>query len=116
MAIEKIDQDGFDDFIAKVDYAVICFGASWCAPCHDFERICESLIKDYAQVTFAKVDIEKSPQLAEDFAIRSVPFIMIMRKKTVLYAEAGVLGKADLSKMLDVTLAMQSEQIIDEGK
>ena len=114
MAVQKIEQDDFDDFVEKIEYAVICFGAPWCAPCTGFERTCNDLADSYPQVTFAKVDIEKSPQLAKDFAIRSVPFVMVMRQNTVLYAESGALNKADLSKMLDLTLAMKDEKVLDQ--
>lgn len=60
-----------------------------------------SIEKDYADVVFARVDVEKERALAEEFAVRSVPFVMIIKNRTALYAESGVLSTQGLREMLD---------------
>lgn len=109
MTFKLIQQDSFDSFLEDNSIVVLCFGAHWCAPCHDFEKVCAEVAKDLPEVSFAKIDVEKSPQLVADFNVRSIPFVMIMRKRTVLYAESGLLSREDLLKMLQLTTAMKGE-------
>lgn len=109
MGLDVLGQAEFDSLLEKAKIAVLCFGAPWCAPCKEFERACLELRDEYQQVEFAKLQVEEVPQLVEDFSIRSIPFVMIVRERTVLYAEAGGLPKSELQHLLDLALAMKGE-------
>ncbi len=80
---------------------VIDFCADWCQPCKAFEKIMLNVQHDYPDVVFARANVEKEKALAEEFAVRTVPFVMIIKNRTALYAESGVLSQKDLKDMLD---------------
>lgn len=57
------------------------FGASWCGPCKQISSHVENLAHKYFLshlLTLVKVDIEKSPDLANFHHIRSVPTFILM--------------------------------------
>ena len=109
MALVDLVTSDFDAFVAENDFAVIEFGAQWCSPCQSFQKVLTSLQADYAEFAFASVDIDKEVQLAEEFSVRSVPFVMIMRKRTVVYADSGALSRSAMAELLAQTRALGGE-------
>lgn len=101
MAIKELTTTNFDHMIDNNQLLVIDFCAEWCQPCRAFEKIMLSIEHDYPDVVFARADVEKEKSLAEEFAVRTVPFVMIIKNRTALYAESGVLSQKDLRDMLD---------------
>lgn len=100
MAIFDLTEKNFDETLDARSLVVIDFCADWCKPCKAFEKIMLDVEKDHDDVLFARVNVEKEKSLAEEFAVRSVPFVMIIHNRTALYAESGVLSATDLRDML----------------
>src|SRR3990167_7309174 len=101
MTIKELTSNNFDAMLDAHPLLVIDFCASWCQPCKAFEKIMLAAQPDYPEVIFARADIEKEKALAEEFSVRSVPFVMIIKNRTALYADSGVLALKDLREMLD---------------
>src|SRR3990167_3394992 len=101
MSIQELTSSNFDSMMDQHDLLVIDFCADWCQPCKAFEKIMLSIEHDYPDVIFARANVEKEKALAEEFAVRTVPFVMIIKNRTALYAESGVLSQKDLRDMLD---------------
>ncbi len=101
MPIQELTANNFDHMIAQNHLLVIDFCAAWCQPCKAFEKIMLSIENDYPDVVFARANVETEKALAEEFSVRTVPFVMIIKDRTALYAESGVLSQKDLRDMLD---------------
>ncbi|MBN9287076.1 MAG: thioredoxin [Gammaproteobacteria bacterium 39-13] len=90
MSIITLTQHNFDEVIQNNDVVVVDFWAKWCGPCLAFSPVFEQISKHHEDVIFAKVDIDAEIALANDFNIRSIPFLMIFRREFAVFAEAGV--------------------------
>lgn len=101
MAITTLNQDNFDKVIRDSECVVVDFWANWCGPCLAFAPTFEALSNKNPDVVFAKVDIEQQQQLAEDFQIRSIPFLMIFRREFAVFAEPGVQTETSLQQLID---------------
>lgn len=101
MSILELNATIFDQTIASHNLLVIDFWAQWCGPCKTFGKIMTEVAKDYTDVVFASVDVEKEKALAEEFAVRSIPFVMIIRDQVAVYAESGLLSAMALRELLD---------------
>lgn len=108
---KQLNAASFAKTLGEHDCVVVDFWADWCQPCKNFEKILEQAAAEYAQVVFAQVDIDKEPELAADFQIVSVPFVMIVRHQTIVYAEAGLLSLGSLKELIDGALNLTSEEI-----
>lgn len=109
--ILEITQKNFDTVIAKNDLILIDFWAQWCEPCKAFAKVIQKIAPKYPKFTFASIDIDSEKELANEFQIRSVPAIMILRKSNVVFAESGLLGPAALEDLLKQAKALKPDQL-----
>lgn len=101
----------FDDAIHSHNVVVIDFWADWCMPCRAFAKTFIEVAQEFSDVHFATVNIDHERALAEEFAIRSVPFVMIIREQVVVFAESGQMPKSALETLLQQALSLDMEEV-----
>lgn len=111
MSIHTLTAESFDHALATHELLVVDFWAEWCGPCKAFEKIMSSVAKEYSDVFFASVNVEQEKSLAEEFEVRSIPFVMIFKKRVLVYAESGALPATALRELLDQARALDPEQL-----
>jgi thioredoxin len=111
MTTISLTKDNFDQTVEQNAMVVVDFWAAWCAPCRFFAPTFEQASERYPDVVFGKVNTEEQPELAGAFGIRSIPTLMILRDKVVLYSEAGALPQAQLDALIDQAKALEMEQV-----
>lgn len=109
--VTELTEKTFDAFIGQHDLVVIDFGAEWCAPCKGFATVIEKAAEQHADVAFATVDIDAQPGLAEDFEVRSVPWVMILREQVALYDESGALTATVLDELIAQAKAVDIAEV-----
>ncbi|KAL1603759.1 glutaredoxin [Paraconiothyrium brasiliense] len=72
--------------------AVFYFHAPWAAPCKQMSVILSTLASTYpanAPITFLALDAEELPEIAEQYDVSAVPFIVLQRGGQVLETVSG---------------------------
>jgi len=100
VATVEITKDTFEETISNNDIVMIDFWAPWCGPCKSFAPIYEAISEKHEDVVFAKVNTEDEQELAGNFQIRSIPTLMIMREKIVIFSQAGMLPESALEEII----------------
>lgn len=103
MPVTPLTEDAFDNALELHETIVVDFWAEWCGPCKIFGKVMSEVERDYKDVFFASVNVAIEKALAEEFAVRSIPFVMIIKNRTIVYAESGALSAVALRELLDQT-------------
>ncbi len=98
----SLTNEQFDEFIETHPIVVLEFTAKWCQPCQSFAKIFEKVaeLEQGKDVCFASIDIDEQSQLAADFAVKSVPTIVVIKQKVAVFAESGALSVSALQDLI----------------
>jgi thioredoxin 1/putative thioredoxin len=103
---------------------IIEFSAEWCAPCKQIAPEVEAFARDMrGKVKVVKVDIDKSPLLARELRVQSVPTFMLFVEQRIADAVVGVSSKKGLMRMVEPFLPraagalkpLELAQLLKEG-
>ncbi len=76
----------------------IDFYATWCKPCKTMTPIIEEIAKEYKEIKFVKIDIDKNEKLAIKYNIMSIPTMMIIKNGEVKKTFVGITDKQSITK------------------
>ena len=107
----EITKDNFRQTVEKDGIVLIDWWAPWCGPCRAFAPTYEKVAAKHPDVTFAKVNTEVEQELAGAFDIRSIPTLMILRDKVLLYSQAGALPEAALEDLIRQVRALDMDKV-----
>jgi thioredoxin 1 len=110
-ATVEITEANFKDVVEKDGIVLIDWWAPWCGPCRAFGPIFEKVAGAHPDVTFGKVNTEEQQALAGAFDIRSIPTLMILRDKVLIFSQAGALPEAALENLIGQVRALDMEQV-----
>ncbi|MGB5278706.1 MAG: thioredoxin [Gammaproteobacteria bacterium] len=111
MATIELTKETFQDTINNNDIVFIDFWAPWCGPCKSFAPIYESVSEKNDDVVFAKINTEEEQELAASFQIRSIPTLMIMRERIVIFSQAGMLPESAMEEIVAKTRELDMDKV-----
>ena len=114
MTTVNLTQENFHRTVSQHDMLVVDFWAPWCAPCRFFSPVFEAAAEKHTDIVFGKVNTDEQQELASMFGVRSIPTLMIMREKVVLYHEAGALPAQALDDVLEKARAIDMAKVHEE--
>ena len=105
MAIITANKTNFDSLIESSNIVVLDFWASWCMPCKQFGKVFQKVSTHFPRVSFAKVNIEEEPELAELFHVRSIPHLVIIKDSIAIYSDAGSMPESTFRQLIEQAVA-----------
>ncbi len=87
---------------------LVDFWAEWCGPCRMVAPILDKLAEEFAgQVKIAKVDVDANPALSQSFRIMSIPNMMALKNKTIVFNQPGALPEPALRDLIQQLIALE---------
>src|SRR5512143_243704 len=103
MAVQTVTEQTFEQEVLLSELPVLLeFGAEWCGPCKTMAPELDALSKELSgKAKIVTVDIDRSPVLAREMGIQSVPTFVVFHQGRPTGGRVGALRKADLREMLE---------------
>ncbi len=106
MPLALVDEQNFEQEVLQSPIPVLVeFGAEWCGPCKTVAPELEALQQELSgKAKIVTVDIDRSPTLAQQLGIQSVPTFVIFHEGRPAGGKVGALRQAQLREMLEPLL------------
>ncbi len=103
MPLSTVNERDFEAQVLMSELPVLVeFGAEWCAPCKQVAPDLEALARDLdGKARIVKVDIDRSPYLARELGVQSVPTFVVFNKGRPAGGSVGALKKPQLRQLLE---------------
>ncbi|HZO67860.1 MAG: thioredoxin [Kribbellaceae bacterium] len=111
MATVELTTENFDEIVGGEGLILVDFWAEWCGPCRMFGPIYEKASKTHPDITFGKVDTEAQTELAQAFQITSIPTLLAVRDRVVLFSQPGALPEPALANLIEQLQAVDMEKV-----
>ena len=97
-----ITKDNFEQEVLKSDKKVLVdFWASWCGPCRMLSPIIDEIAKETDKVKVGKVNVDKESDLATQFAVMSIPTLILFENGKPIKQVVGVQSKTAILNMIE---------------
>ncbi|MCT3897480.1 thioredoxin family protein [Elizabethkingia anophelis] len=87
--------------IESEQLTMVNFHATWCPPCVAMKPNLDEVVAEYGEsINYERIDIDKDPELAQQFGIRSVPTTMLFKSGKLKWKHSGIVPSNELGKLV----------------
>ena len=105
MALQFTDTNFQASVLDSKGVTVVDFWAQWCGPCRAIGPVIEELSSTYeGKAQIGKVDVDDNPELSQQYGIRSIPTILILKDGEVVDTIVGAPSKNTLVDKIEAQL------------
>jgi thioredoxin len=106
MPLTPVTEQNFEREVLMSELPVLLeFGAEWCGPCKVVAPELEALASELdGKAKIVSVDIDKSPLLARELGVQSVPTFVVFHQGRPVGGRVGALRRPQLREMLEPVL------------
>jgi thioredoxin 1 len=106
MATQKVSDATFEADVLQSEIPVVVdFWAEWCGPCKQIGPALEELSDAYdGKVKIVKVNVDENPQTPQQFGVRGIPALFLVKGGEVVSSKIGAAPKAALQGWIEESI------------
>ena len=106
MSLTHTTDETFDQDVLQSDAPVLLdFWAEWCGPCKMIGPLLVELSEEYAKkVKIVKLNVDENNNTAIQYAVRSIPTLILFKDGQVQAQHIGAAAKGQLKQFIDSNL------------
>ena len=116
--IEVITENFMSDVIerSKEIPVIVDFWAPWCEPCKQLTPVIEKIVKEKnGNVILAKMNIDESPEVAQQLKIQSIPAVMAFNDGQPVDGFIGVQPEKNIAEFINKISSLKNSSSIEEN-
>ena len=94
-----VNNDTFDARVAS-GTVLVDFFATWCGPCRMLAPILEDVESRHPETSFVKVDVDQSPELANEYGVTSIPTLVVFKNGEPVMTSVGLISADEVEELL----------------
>ena len=91
---------GVKEYRATDGAVLLDFWAPWCGPCRLVGPILDEIAAERSDMKVCKINVDEEQELATQFAVMSIPTLVVMKNGQVVNQAIGARPKAQILAML----------------
>lgn len=92
----------FNTIINSNKPVLVDFFAEWCGPCKTLSPILKDVkVQLGSKSTIIKVDIDKNPEAASKYQVRSLPTLMMFKNGEAVWKQSGIVPATELVRIFN---------------
>jgi thioredoxin 1/putative thioredoxin len=101
--IPYVTEQSFEREVLGTELPVLIeFSAVWCAPCKQVEPDVIAIMQELeGKAKVFKIDVDKSPMLAQEMQVKSVPTFMVIKGGRVVAGQPGAMRRQQLRALVE---------------
>ena len=118
LIIEVITENFLTNVIeqSKETPVIVDFWAPWCEPCKQLTPIIERIIKEKnGKVILAKMNIDESPEVAQQLKIQSIPAVMAFNDGQPIDGFIGIQSEKNIIEFVNKISSLKNSSTIEEN-
>jgi thioredoxin 1 len=82
-------EEEFEEILEENEKVIVDFWAEWCGPCKSIAPHYEDLSEDHEDMIFAKLEVEKVPEVSKEYKVSSIPTFVAFEEEEEVSRNTG---------------------------